>query len=91
MASPRSTPCVFRLFSPQQGATSHHQIAVGLAAIVLLLCAGLPASAQQVRSSSAFGEKIYIQLVPLLGNLPAVSSGPQPSKIGRASCRERVS
>jgi uncharacterized repeat protein (TIGR01451 family) len=44
--------------------------------------AALPALAQASRLSSAYGEFIHLRLVPLLGNLPAVTSGPQPTIAG---------
>jgi hypothetical protein len=57
-------------------------VRAGLAAVLLAGITVLPAAAQTDRSSSAYGEKVTLQLVPLLGNLPLINSGPLPAVAG---------
>lgn len=83
MASPRSASSVVPPSSARESGRRWSRFAVGLAAALLLFAAALPAAAQASRASSAYGELINLRLVPLLGNLPAVTSGPQPSISGR--------
>lgn len=68
----------FRRFSSSLRARGRR---AGFAALLWALAA-VPSGAQTDRSSSAYGEKVDLQLVPLLGNLPRITSGPLPAVAG---------
>lgn len=82
MASPRSSYSFVSPSSTRKNTLRRSRFAVGLAAALLLLLVALPVAAQPSRASSAYGEFIHLRLVPLLGNLPAIASGPQPAVAG---------